>query len=410
MTAASARRWVVVVGAVAAAAIWIRLAVRPSSDLLNHREFGRRFASGADLYRGGLDYPYPPTWAAAHAPLAAVPARAASAVVFPVGLGALVLLLWIVESLTGPQRTGGAGRQIWIAAAAVALASRFVIRDLLDGGENTILTTLAWLAWWMWTRRRAWAGAALLAAAVALKLTAGAFLIVLVGWRERAQLVRTLVCLAAFMALPAMRMGIDAYGRALGVWGGAVWAGVSSGDPTVGVLGPEPPGNLALRPALGRLLVSPDASADARAMSAWIATLVTIAIVVSFAAWVWRRRSATIADRTTEWAAAGVLGLLISPITWRSHAVAMLPACYIAILRATDAGTPRRSTVAALVAVAVPGLVLTRGVFGEGVSAWTEQWSLATWAFMCLLVGVALLPRADARDRPRVVAVPAPMR
>ncbi len=106
ITGATARRQqatarlLLAIGLVAVVIIWVRLFLRPSGDLLNHQEFGRRFLAGTFLYDGGLNYPYLPTWAMAHAPLAVIPSWLVSALVFPIGLASLLALLWMLDRLS----------------------------------------------------------------------------------------------------------------------------------------------------------------------------------------------------------------------------------------------------------------------------------------------------------------------
>lgn len=382
----------VLVASAAFAIIWIRLAVRPSSDLLNHREFGRRFVENSFLYDGGLDYPYLPTWAVAHAPLAAVPAPIVSVLVVPFGAAALAWLVWMLDRTTRGSLPLERATAFWVAAAAIALTSRFLIRDLLDGGENLMLTALTWAAFSAWGRQREWMAAALLGAAIALKLTAAVFLVVLILWREHGRAVRTLVCAAALVLLPAARMGVDAYVRHMNTWAVMVWNGVASRDPTIGVLGPEPVGNQSLRAGTGRLLVRPDASASWRATSASIATGVVLVVGLVIVVALWRRRAEGELERAAAWATAGVLALVMSPITWRAHMVAIVPACYLLLRRWAHDRHLHPAGWVALAAVSVPGLILTRGVLGETVSDWSDQRSLTALALVCLTMGAATWP------------------
>lgn len=402
MRSRGARQIALAVALVAATAIWTRLAVRPSSDLLNHRELGRRLLDGTFLYSGGLDYPYLPTWALAHAPLALVPAAFASAIVFPFGLASLALLLWTLDRLTRMARPLDAATAFAVGAAAVVLTSRFLIRDLLDGGENLMLTAMVWLALFARARGARWSAAWLLGAAIALKLTAAVFLICLVAWRERVELARTILCAAILIALPVVAMGERAYVFHLHVWATGVWRGVVSGDPAIGVLGSEPLNNLAFRPALGRLLLLFGASASWRAASAAAATAAVLILIAGVAAMLWVRRTTDVLARAEEWAIAGALGLLVSPITWRAHAVAILPACYLLFRSWGWAGTLPPLRIAALAAIAVPGLVLARAIAGTAASAWTHQWSLFTWAFLTVLAALSTPGLTQAGHEARV--------
>jgi alpha-1,2-mannosyltransferase len=396
ITGATARRQQVLarlllaVGLIAVAIIWVRLFLRPSGDLLNHQEFGRRFLAGTFLYDGGLNYPYLPAWAMAHAPLALVPPRLVSAVVFPIGVASLLALLWMLDRLSRPALPLDGHKTMLVGAAAVALSSRFVIRDLVDGGENLILTAIAWGALYASRRQWPWASASLLGTAIGLKLTAGVFLLVLLARRAYAPAVRAALAAAAFVALPALWMGIDRYVAHVELWTMKVTSGLLWSDATFGVLGPEPIGNVALRPAVGRW-VAALAYDDLRDLSAalaitLIAALALVVIVVS------ARRAESDLDDAVVWASAGVLALLASPITWRAHLVAILPACYLLFRRWAVDGRLFAAGLAGLIAVAVPGIVLARGVTGETVSQWSDGWSITTLALAVLLAGICAWP------------------
>ena len=70
----------VVIGMVAIK--WLNIIRSPRGDFLNHWEFGRRILSGQFLYEFGLNIPYPPFWAMAHAPLTALSVGLAQSLVF----------------------------------------------------------------------------------------------------------------------------------------------------------------------------------------------------------------------------------------------------------------------------------------------------------------------------------------
>src|SRR5262245_619757 len=384
------RHAVVAVAAIALAVIWVRLAVRPSSDLLNHREFGRRFIEGSFLYDGGLDYPYLPTWALAHAPLAGIPSGIVSAVVFPVGVAALALIVWILQ---GFARTAMPLRQdliFWVIAAAVTLVARFLIRDLLDGGENLIVVGLTWAALWAWTAGRTRMAPTLLGLAIALKLTAAIFLLVLLVRRRYWHAAAAAVCVALLVVLPVVWMGGDSYHLHMQRWADGIRQGLGSRDATVGVLGPEPARNLSLRAAIGRLAVNDDAPSAERDAVSWLA-LALVALAASLPLMCWRWPPGVAGD-VVAWALGGVVAVLVSPITWRAHLVAILPACYLLIHRFAFERGLHPAGLVGLAATAVPSLVLTRGVLGENISDWSDRWSITTGALVCLAIGLATWP------------------
>jgi hypothetical protein len=386
-----ARRAVLAVAFIAIAILWVRVAVRPSTDLLNHQEFGRRFLAGEALYRGGLNYPYPPAWAAGNAPLALLPASVVTAVLFPLGLMSLVAVLFVLHHLSSKALPLPPGAAFWVATAAVALSARFLIRDLLDGGPNLVLMAMVWGALYALSRQWDWTSAWLLGAAVALKLTAGIFVAILLALGRPRQALGALACAIVLCLLPALRMGPTDYATHVSYWFNRVSAGVMSEDPSVGVLGPEPDRNLSLRAAVGRLV--PATAPESRRTAAWVATgtivLLSVGVLIVLRRRGWQRPI----DLCIAWAAGNVLALLVSPITWRAHAVALLPACYLLIRTWIAERRLHRAGLVGLAAIAVPAIVLARGIAGERASVWSDRWSITTAAVACLLAGVVAWPR-----------------
>src|SRR6266404_9303366 len=68
-------------------------------DFKLHWETGRRFLAKEFLYTGGHDFPYPPFFGVIFAPTALLPMPIAKAVFYPVGVAALLGLLWTMRRL-----------------------------------------------------------------------------------------------------------------------------------------------------------------------------------------------------------------------------------------------------------------------------------------------------------------------
>jgi hypothetical protein len=170
------------------------------------------------------------------------------------------------------------------------------------------------------------------------------------------------------------------------------------------VLGLEPIGNLALRPALARYLmhIPEGAEGQGRFVHPWnvdiftlspsVASLIIagimLALVISVA-WSLRwGRSQLSSVIVWDGAAVAILSLLLSPITWRQHCVTIVPACYL--IGRTWLRGQRVPAIASsgLIAVAVVSLFLARGVMGETVSSLVHAYYLHTFALLLLLAGV----------------------
>src|SRR5262249_31751733 len=275
-------------------------------------------------------------------------------------------------------------QRFWIDAAALLLTARFVLRDLADAGANLILLGLVWIGLYAIARGRRWAGAGLVGLATALKLTPALFILYFVYRRRYATALAALASAALFTLLPAVALGA-AFARVAASWWSNPLQCVAAADPTVGALGVEPIGNQALRPALGRLLTGPLVALGlppaAVALVAW--TIVAALVVASFRAL--REDPADPSSRALDvwdWAALSVLTLLLSPITWRAHAVAVLPACWLLVGASMVWNPAPRAALVALVCLAVPNLLLTRALTGGTVDAVVHRASLFTWVFV----------------------------
>jgi alpha-1,2-mannosyltransferase len=344
---------------------WVRILVRKQveGDFYNHWEFGRRFAAGLPIYRGGLNAVYLPLWALLHAGLTIMPPRVAALVVFPVAPLALALIVFLLATLAAGalplSRRGG----FWAVALAVFLTSPFISRDLPLCGQNLALVALTWSGLYLWIRRRQWPGAMLLGLAIALKCTPLIFLGYLLLKRQWRMAGLTLLFVTLFTLAPALHMGWSGpggYAASVRQWAAFVGDAAARADPAQGSLGYEAPGqpgrvvtdenlmNLSLKPALARYLMHLPAGhlgrpagpgyfdvLDLSPRAAGIVVKVVTGLLLLGAAWLFRRPVADHGAPAVLWelAAVSVLMLLVSPITWKQHCVALLPAAYLTARR-----------------------------------------------------------------------------
>jgi alpha-1,2-mannosyltransferase len=398
-------RWIAIGTAIAvAAAQWIRIAVNPVGDFRNHWVWGGRFVDGQFLYAGGANLPYLPFWAMAFAPLAVLPVQIAQSLVYPVALLATAVVLAILQTVTRADLPLDSRRTFWLVVLALVLSSRYLLRDLSEAGPNTLLMALGWAAIWAWWIGRPGLGGLMLGAAIALKLTAVLLLFYFALRREFRFAVATAVAAIAFTLSPAVWQGAALYRQHVTVWAHAVWSGATSSDPRIGMLGLEPVGNLSLRPALARYFMRIPEGLDGqgRFVHPWnvdvlalppetAAPLITGVMVALVAAVVGSlARSGGRLRDVVAWdcAAVAILALLLSPITWRQHCVAILPACYL-MARAWLAGAPMPPIAAiAIGTLVVVSLLLARGVVGDTLSSLVHAYYLHTLALLLLLAAV----------------------
>lgn len=339
--------WKVLIRAIALLVLLIcawRAISRPwDGDFKLHWESGRRFVAGEFLYSGGHNIPYPPFWAMAHTPASLLPMPIAKALLFPLGIGALVLLLWILKRLAASTLLLQPERAFWVTTLALFLTGRYVIRDMAELGVNTMLVALSWLGIYLWTQRRELLAGLTLGLGIALKCTPVIFVGYFV-WKRQWRLAAVSLTAAMLFTLAAIIwQGPTSYWAHIKTWSGNVWKGAATGDPSVGVLGPEPLQNMALRPSLARYLMELPPTHPGRAshslyfdfvrlspsVADWIIDGVLV-VILGTVMWRARRPPLDRFAREVRWelAAVSILMLLFSPITWGQHCVALIPACY----------------------------------------------------------------------------------
>lgn len=391
--------------------------VNPRGDFLLHHEFGRRLQAGEFLYTNGMHVPYPPAWAVPHAPLSLLPPGAAKPIVHLVGALSLVALLWILRDLTGAALPLRPGREFWVAASALLAAVYFLLRDYDDGGPNVILMTCVWAGILLAAKGRPGAGGAGVGLAVALKCTAGIFVLYFLMKRQWRFAIASTAWAGAFFLSPLLWMTPAEFRRAGECWTQTVLSGMSQRDPTVGVIGPEKLQNWSLRNSLARYLVHlppghpgrayvddlPDGHPDRvpnRASfdfldlhpeKAGLVIKVAMGLALLAAGWFMRRPLSPDGDDRLrfvwECAAVGVLALLYSPITWGQHCVAALPALYL-MARGVAAGATPGWTRHFLVGFALFFILVSRVTLGKQLGLLVESYHFYTAALVALTVAL----------------------
>jgi hypothetical protein len=335
------RRIVMVVAIVLLLGCAVRAIIKAEEgDFKLHWETGRRFLAGEFLYTGGHDFPYPPFFGMVFAPAALLPMAVAKAVFFPVGVAALLVLLWTLQRLVRPAFSLDETQAFWVAALAVFLAVQFVIHDQAVLGLNTALVTLIWLSIYLWKQRHDLLAGVNLGLAIAVKCTPAIFLGYFVWKRQWRMAIYTAAAALFFTAAPVVRQGPASWTSHMRSWIGTAIDGISGSGFVAGEDFRDK--NMALRPVLMRYLVhQPDFGRPgdpppldfldfSPAVAHWIANSVLFILVGIFLWWSFGTARARDEPRLLwELAALGVLMVLCSPITWGQHCVALLPACYL---------------------------------------------------------------------------------
>ena len=368
-------------------------------DFRLHWAFGQRFLAGEFLYEIGHT-PYPPFWGMVCAPLSLLVKRWSHVVAYPVGVLSLWWLVFVLGRLTRRSIPLGGEPLFWATTAALALSSRFIIRELPECGPNLLMVALAWAGFYFWTQGRDGLGGACLGLAIAMKCTQALFLPYFVLKRQWKMVAATTICTTLFSLTPVLWQGPALYERHLKTWAGNCWNGLRTADPSIGVLGQEEVWNVSLKPTLARFLMTLPAGHKGRIASPWRATGLDLppaaaGVVIRtgmalLLAWVgWRfRQPAVTRDREIllwEGAVVSLLILLYSPITWRQHCVAVVPAFYlIARTTATRGGLPGWMRTALGIFIVLI-LVLDRGVVGREMTRVLDSFGATTWSLMLLL-------------------------
>jgi alpha-1,2-mannosyltransferase len=272
-----------------------------------------------DWLRPGTPYgfTYPPFAGLVMAPMAYLPFPLVVVVASVATVATTALVVWWLAA----PLIRRAGWTTWFAfAVALCLAVSFEpVRETLTFGQvNTLLLALvAGDLLFGVARGRRWGGLGI-GLATAVKLTPGVFILYLLAtrrWRAAA----TAIGAALAATLVAAAVAPD---QSREFWTSALW---DTGR--VGVLSYV--SNQSLRGFLARLPIDPVAA------RVWAA-----GVLVLLAAWAWRVRSAAARDdEVGGLALTGVLGCLISPVTWVHHCVWLIPA----IVRCVDAGLSARA-------------------------------------------------------------------
>lgn len=391
------------IAAIAVIAPFVKIVRSPRGDFPRHVEFGRRLLAGEMIYREGLDIPYPPFWALVHAPLSYLPITWAQPMVFPLGVASLVLLIVILSKTESPNRLSRQGL-FFVWCVTLALSARFIIRDFDECGPNLFLLALAWSAVALWRQGREYSGGVVLALAIALKCTAGIFLLYF-AWKRQARMVLTAsIASAAFLLAPIVVMGPANYQRDMGEWLTSLRGGVTGTSLFHGVIGEDPLLNKSLKSALTRVLVrapegysgriDSDAYWDLLDLSARQASAVILAamlFVLGGTAFVCRGKITRSSDQVAwQCALVSLVMLLLSPLTWSQHCVATIPALFLVLRSTAERRRPSLSTGLGIATYAILVHVIHRGMFGGNVGWAVESYRPVTWAIVALAVTTAL--------------------
>lgn len=406
------------------ALLWLALALivvvramsRPEQRgvLLDHLEFGRRLLAGEDVHgpwRSGRDAPerplhapYPPSFGLLVAPFSVAAdllgLRAVRGLWALLQLGAIfVLARWLARAPSAPRGPPDPAVHRWLLLGTLLLGSRFVLRDMHGGGGNLINLALCVLSFdaqgrGHHARSGLWLGLSLATKPTQLWLLP---VYVALGLRRATGFAVLTGAGAVLLSLLLLRGDTGPWlrwlqGSLLFAAQQDVFAAPSAGFPEFEWM------NQSLRCGLGRWLgtVPPEIAARVSlappgglglepATVAWIARLGSLLLLAAVLAVAARRRGDP-HSRMLVFAAALLLSLLLSPLSWKAHHVALLPLLYVLLRCSVEA---RSRPAIALLAVFVPAGAIGGELLGDELAELLNSLYVLT-AFDVVLLLVVL--------------------
>lgn len=389
-----------------------RAARKDGGVLVRNQEFGARFLAGQDPYfdpaRGHRVHgPYPPSFALVAAPLALLPTPAARIAWGTAQAAALLLLFPLLARWARNGWPAAAPHASVLFAAALLLASRYLLRDFAGGGGNLLFAALALLGLDLAFAGRGFLAGLPLALSLVLKPNLAPVLLFLACRRRWSALASTIVLGAVLFLAPAASFGLRGYLDLAARWSRDVAAYARLEDlgradlVPDGMPVPEKAMNQSLREAIYRFVRPPGdsgapdvhvaetspavAAGLARGIGAVLAALACLVAV--------RARP----GRGEALAALAFLplALLLSPISWKAHHAALLPLFFALACEARARAS--RGLAVLLAATWVACGLLSEELVGESAKEVLQSLSVVTiFDVVLLLVALFLAGRSPA--------------
>jgi Glycosyltransferase family 87 len=382
--------------------------------LVRNQAFGARFLAREDPYfdaaSGQRVYgPYPPSFVLVAAPLATIPTTAAR-IAWGSAQALALAAAWILLRRWCRRGWPDAAPHASVAFGfALLLASRYLLRDFAGGGGNLLFAVLALAGLELaFARRDALAGVPI-ALSLVLKPNLAPILLFLAARKRWKALASAAIAGAALFLLPAAWYGWSGYLDLAARWAEGVVAYARLDDlgradlVPAGMPEPEAAMNQSLREAVHRFLRPPGDSgapdvhvalaspAVAGGLARGIGALLAgLACLVAF-----RSRE----GRSEVLAALAFLplALLLSPISWKAHHVALLPLFFALVCEAVRSGSRALAVLLAVYWVACD--LLSEEIVGSAAKEVLQSLSIVT-IFDVVLLGVALSLSRRAHGSP----------
>jgi len=331
--------------------------------------------SHLDPIQGPLGFTYPPFAALLMYPMAWVPVGVVVTVMLLANLAALVVTtVWLVVPLADRH---GWPRWFVIGLALPLVTTLEPIRETITFGQINLLLAVLVVGdlLFLVPKQSRWAGVGV-GLATAIKLTPAIFIVYLLAARRwRAAITATVTAAAATLLALAV-----APGESWRYWTFTVWDANK-----VGHLDRIP--NQALWGTLLRL-----AAPHQPSRLVWLAL---VAVVAGYG--IWRAaRAARVGDEVAGMTIAGLVGLLISPVSWQHHLYWFVPAIVVLVDAAASPGRYRGRYGAFAAGIWLTVTVGVIAFFDYGLSYrlldTVPGFLISNWYVLLMVVLIPLLP------------------
>lgn len=387
----------------------LRTAGRDRGVITDHVEFGRRLLAGLPLYAPYLDdhplHPvYPPSFGLLTGPFSWLPERGARIAWGLLQVGALFGVGAFLASMLRRTRPALVATRPLITHTAFALTmvlgARYVLRDTHGGGGNTINLAFALAAFAAAERGRNLLAAAALGFSLATKPTAALLLPVLLCLGHTRAAIGAALSAGLFALASLLVQGIDQGLADWGRWfeGALAYAGQTDlFAPPHLELPPFTWMNQSLRCAVTRYLgTTPDEFASlvpgfvqglglAPGTTALVARALGLALVAATLILA-RRLRHTATGRLRALTLGLTAGVLLSPISWKAHHTALLPAFHALALAVWTGSRPARALAVGYFVLCVAG---GGDLVGGAVKEWQQSLYLATFGAFAIWLWLA---------------------
>ncbi|MFM1871518.1 MAG: hypothetical protein RL398_940 [Planctomycetota bacterium] len=413
------RAWILLWIAVAAFLVARATSRRESKGvILDHLEFGRRLVHGEDVYgpwysdpdapERPLHAPYPPSFGLLTAPFALVDElgghRAARFAWALLQIAALAAAAWSLRTLLAPRPPPFGWQVLWLLTFVLGL--RFLLRDMHGGGGNGINLGLCMLAFVAAERDRPRAAGLLLAFSLATKPTQLWLLPLFWLLDHRRALGWSLLGGLGFVAvtLALQRFDVAPWLR----WLEGSWRLGTQADPFAVPALDFPPFewmNQSLRCAIARWCgtvpdeyaakvvwgVPPGLGLETTTV-AWLVRASTLAILASL---LWTAHAGRRSARARPWvfAAALLASVMLSPLSWKAHHMAILPALSLLVWRGALGDSRLRRNTYVLLALWAVCCLPGRDLVGDAADEWANSvyvvtiWDVVLFAWTLRVAG-----------------------